>query len=79
MTYIVQRLSDHHDCETCGWSASDGYQIYKDGVLIIDNQPIASCFDSVNYDYAQAYYDIFKLEQIDVQEDESYYCVEDEE
>lgn len=79
MSYTIQRLSDHHDCETCGYSAADGYQIYKDSILIINNQPVASCFDSVNYDYVQAYYDIFNLEKIDVQQDEPYYCVEEEE
>lgn len=79
MTYTIQRLSDHHDCETCGWSAEDGYQIYKDGVLVIDKQPSAYCFDSVGYPYEQAYYDIFQLEQIAVHEDEPYYAEDEEE
>lgn len=68
MAYTIQRLVDNHDCETCGWSCADGYQIYKDGILITDKSPIASCFDSVTYPFDSPYYDIFSLFKIEVKE-----------
>ena len=73
MTYTIQRLSDHHNCETCGYSGADGYQIYKEGVLLIDKQPYADCYDSISYPHDGAYYDIFELEHIDVKEYQAYF------
>lgn len=64
--YEIVELEDSHDCETCGGAFSEGYAIYKDGVLVKERKPLAFCWGSKNYDRDLALYDILTLEGIEV-------------
>lgn len=49
-TIRIERITDSHDCETCGFSAADGARVYFDGAPKLHLNPIAHCFDGVDYD-----------------------------
>lgn len=66
-SYTIVWLEDQHECETCGYAYAQGYKVYKGDKLIIDKCPIASCFDSLNYDHSNAAFDILNLEGISVE------------
>ena len=69
MKYKIVWLEDEHDCEICGWSSESGYVIYKDEDVVIENLPVAHCFDSVGYSSEKAFLDILKLEGISVEQE----------
>ncbi|MBZ9943472.1 hypothetical protein LB533_20510 [Mesorhizobium sp. BR1-1-13] len=50
MDIKIERLSDTHDCETCGPSWAEGARIYIDGALVLELDPHAHCYDGDNYD-----------------------------
>lgn len=62
MSFEIVRLTDHHDCETCGSSYAVGYRIYMDGDLIVDKTPYAHCYSGDDYYNHNPYADI--LEQM---------------
>lgn len=66
-SYTIIWLEDEHECETCGYSYAQGYKIYKDDNLLIDKEPIASCFNSSNYEHSNAAFDILSLEGIQIE------------
>jgi hypothetical protein len=45
----IKRLSDTHDCETCGSSWADGALVYIDDALALELEPHAHCYDGTNY------------------------------
>lgn len=50
MEIKIETMCDEHDCETCGWSYAEGGDVYIDGVKVINEEPVAYCYDSENYD-----------------------------
>lgn len=72
MAYKIVYLNDWHNCEVCGSSYAEGYQIYKDGVLVVDKSPIADCYDSVEYPQGTAAFEVLHLEGIVVETEEPY-------
>lgn len=64
--YTIVWLEDEHECETCGYSYAQGYKIYKDDKLVVDKEPVASCFDSLNFDHSNAALDILKIEDVQI-------------
>lgn len=49
MKIRIERLTDDHDCETCGWSMAEGARVYFDGELAIELEPHAHCYDGDDY------------------------------
>jgi hypothetical protein len=49
-TIRIERTIDRHDCETCGFSAADGARVFFDGAPKLNLNPIAHCYDGVDYD-----------------------------
>jgi hypothetical protein len=49
MRYEIKTIHDDYDCETCGASYAEGYQIYRDGELIHEMKPVAHCFGGENF------------------------------
>jgi len=49
MKYHVKTIYDDYDCEDCGSSYAEGFEIYRDGELIHTMNPIAHCFDGEFY------------------------------
>jgi hypothetical protein len=45
----ISRLSDEHDCETCGSSWAEGAEVRLNGNLILNLVPCASCFGDTSY------------------------------
>ena len=62
--YRIEFMYDSYDCETCGGDYAEGYQIYKDGVMVVDKHPVAHCYDGNFYNQDEAYKDILKLEGV---------------
>lgn len=51
MTAIrIERLSDTHDCDTCGCTWADGANVYFDGELVMEMKPAAHCFGGKSYE-----------------------------
>ena len=46
---------DNHDCETCGWSASQGAKAWVNGECVFDQVAIAHCFGSTNVSQDEVY------------------------
>lgn len=69
MTYKIIRLYDEADCETCGTNYADGYVIEKDGEVVIDKTPTATCFGGGDYSDNDPYKDILVMEGIEVIEE----------
>ncbi|PJT22679.1 hypothetical protein CN884_11925 [Ochrobactrum sp. 30A/1000/2015] len=53
MKISIEWLGDTHDCETCGPSWAEGARVYIDGLLVLDLQPSAHCYDGVSQEAAQ--------------------------
>lgn len=49
MKIKIERLSDTHDCETCGPSWADGARVYFDGEVALELEPHAYCYDGDDY------------------------------
>jgi hypothetical protein len=47
--YEIKTIHDDYDCETCGASFAEGYQIYRDGELVHEMKPVAHCFGGENF------------------------------
>ena len=47
----IEWSSDDHDCETCGYSYSEGAVVKYNGKIILNKPACASCTDTVNVDY----------------------------
>lgn len=59
-TIRIERVTDHHDCETCGCSLADGARVYFDGELGLELTPSGWCFDGVSYEDDEIYAEILK-------------------
>lgn len=46
----IERITDSHDCETCGWSYAEGAHIYLDGILVRSCEPSAHCTSPTHWD-----------------------------
>lgn len=52
----IEWLSDANDCDQCGGGYAEGAQVFIDGELALDLQPVATCFGSDgNWDMADVY------------------------
>jgi hypothetical protein len=49
MDIRIERLTDSHDCETCGPSWAEGALVYIDGTLTLELEPHAHCYDGDDY------------------------------
>lgn len=45
----IERITDSHDCETCGSSWAEGAIVYLDGEILLELLPIAHCYGGDNY------------------------------
>jgi hypothetical protein len=54
-TIEIDWLHDEHNCETCGWSLSQGAIVRVDGKQILELRPRAHCLGSENWDDADVY------------------------
>jgi len=50
MKIKIETLFDEHDCETCGYNYAEGGVVYIEGEKVIEEEPLAYCYDSENYD-----------------------------
>ena len=55
------------DCETCGSSYGEGYDLMCDGVVIAQKIPYATCFESSEFRAQDVINDILKHLNIDVE------------
>lgn len=53
MKIVIERLTDEHDCETCGSSYAEGARVYFNDELALSLEPSAYCYDSTDYDDSQ--------------------------
>ena len=56
----IKKLSDVHDCETCGTSYATGYEVTVDGKQFGDYEPSAYCFDDISFDFNLVLQDLMK-------------------
>lgn len=59
-TIRIERLSDEHDCETCGTSWADGANVYIDDELALELEPCAACFDGDHFTDEDVLHRIFR-------------------
>lgn len=45
----IERITDSHDCETCGSTWAEGAIVYLDDEVFLEFIPIAHCYDGNNY------------------------------
>lgn len=45
----IETTSDDHDCETCGPTWAEGGIVRVDGVEVLHREPLAHCYDGVNF------------------------------
>ncbi|PWL18850.1 hypothetical protein DKP76_07250 [Falsochrobactrum shanghaiense] len=55
MKISIEWLDDTYDCETCGSSWAEGALVYIDGLLVLDLQPSAHCYNGVSYQEGDVY------------------------
>ena len=48
-------LIDEHDCETCGYSSASGAIVNIGDDVTIKMEPMAHCYDGVNYYTEEVY------------------------
>jgi hypothetical protein len=46
----IERITDSHDCDTCGCTFADGAIVRIDGAVALELEPCAYCFDGTSYD-----------------------------
>lgn len=46
----IEWLSDDYDCDTCGFSCSEGARVTLDGVVLLELIPLAHCFGGDDWD-----------------------------
>lgn len=56
----IKAISDSHDCETCGGSWEEGFEVTIDGKPFGDYKAYAHCFDSVRFELSTVLEDIIK-------------------
>lgn len=56
----IKEVSDSHDCETCGGSWEQGFEVTINGKPFGNYKAVAHCFDSVRFDLADVLQDIMK-------------------
>lgn len=45
----IKWLYDEHDCETCGWNCARGAVVHLNGEQILNLEPVAYCYNGVDY------------------------------
>jgi hypothetical protein len=50
MKYTIRNINDDYDCETCGSSYAEGFEIIKDGNLVHTLKPVAHCYNGDSFD-----------------------------
>lgn len=61
MTRItIEKITDSHECETCGFSSADGARIYLDGTFHSELTPMAYCFDGTDYEDDDIYREVLR-------------------
>ncbi len=63
----IKSLEDEHDCETCGSSWEQGFEVYIDGKPFGDYAPLAACWDSKGYLLENVLVDVLKYIGYDVE------------
>lgn len=67
MTRItIEKISDSHECETCGFSSANGARIYLDGLFHSELTPMAYCFDGTDYDDDAIFREILRALKLNV-------------
>ena len=54
----IQRTSDSADCETCGYSWSDGAIVLLNEVELLELEPVASCLYPIHWTPEDVYREI---------------------
>ena len=67
MSFEIEFLEDIYECGSCGWTEAQGYVIRKDGEIVVDKTPVASCFDGADYRYDSPYRDLIYYLHPDIQ------------
>ena len=49
MRYEIKTIYYYYDCETCGASFAEGYQIYRDVELVHEMKPVTHCYGEDNF------------------------------
>lgn len=69
----IVHLTDWHDCEDCGPSAAEGYQIFIDGSeeAVIKRIPTAHCYSGEEFDNKQLLIDVLSHfgHEVEIEED----------
>ncbi len=52
--FKITAIYDEHDCETCGWSSSVGFDVTLDGEPFVKLLPAAGCFNCETYEESHA-------------------------
>ena len=60
------------DCETCGASYGEGYDLFYEGELVAQKVPYATCFESSEFRAEDVINDILKHLNIDVEVEVTY-------
>lgn len=58
MRVKIEWLSDDMECDTCGSNWAQGAKVWFDNDLVIDNEPIAACFDGADWSETDIYREI---------------------
>lgn len=53
MEIRIKTFEDEHECETCGTSYAVGGSVYVDGRHVLTREPLAFCYDSVDFSYEE--------------------------
>lgn len=58
--YLIKRLYDSDNCDTCGYNSAEGYRIFVDGKLKVDKTPLAHCYEGRSYSDNELIKDLLK-------------------
>jgi len=56
----IQWLVDTHDCDTCGISSAEGAIVSLDGQEILRLEPLAHCYNAIEFRQEDVYKKIFE-------------------
>lgn len=60
-TIRIEWLHDSYDnCETCGPSYAEGARVYVDGVVAIELEPVAHCYNGANFTETEVFASILE-------------------
>lgn len=58
--FKVEYTFDRYECDDCGTSWGDGVTVYKDDVVIYEQEPVAHCYNSTCVDLEYVFEQILK-------------------